>query len=139
VISFRGWSSGSNDCVIEELRKEDTAAAARLHVDDFVHPWSDGEIHSLLSKPGVFGYVVRQTGKPGSQPVGFVLARMAAVLRRLHGEGIVSLFLEVNEKNIAARALYAKLGFQAVGQRPGYYEVPGFRRENALVMRYDFR
>jgi ribosomal-protein-alanine N-acetyltransferase len=151
--------------VIEELRKEDTAAAARLHVDDFVHPWSDGEIHSLLSKPGVFGYVVRQTGKPGSQPVGFVLARMAAdeaeiltiavdrrwrryglgrqlmdaVLRRLHGEGIVSLFLEVNEKNIAARALYAKLGFQAVGQRPGYYEVPGFRRENALVMRYDFR
>jgi ribosomal-protein-alanine N-acetyltransferase len=165
MISIPGWNSGSRECVIEDLRPEDTAAAARLHVDDFVHPWSDGEIHSLLSKPGVFGFVARQTGKRGSAPVGFVLARMAAdeaeiltiavdrrwrgyglgrklmdaVLRHLHEQGIVSLFLEVSENNSAARALYGKLGFQPVGQRPGYYEVPGYKRENAIVMRYDFR
>lgn len=165
MISIPGWNSRTQECAIEELRSEHAAAAARLHVDDFVHSWSDGEIHSLLSKPGVFGFVARQAGKRDSPPVGFVLARMAAdeaeiltiavdrrwrrrgigrqlmdaVLRHLHAEGIVSLFLEVSENNVAALSLYRRLGFMPVGQRPGYYEVPGYERENAIVMRYDFR
>lgn len=165
MISIPGWSSRTLECAIEELRSEHAAAAARLHVDDFVHSWSDGEIHSLLSKPGVFGFVARQAGRRGSPPVGFVLARMAAdeaeiltiavdrrwrgrgvgrqlmdaVLRHLHSQGVVSLFLEVSENNAPAQALYRRLGFFRVGQRPGYYEVPGEERENAIVMRYDFQ
>jgi ribosomal protein S18 acetylase RimI-like enzyme len=41
-------------------------------------------------------------------------------------------FLEVRESNAAARRLYERLGFQAVGTRPGYYENPP---EAGIVMR----
>lgn len=41
-------------------------------------------------------------------------------------------FLEVRESNAAAQRLYEGLGFQAVGQRPEYYENP---TETGIVMR----
>lgn len=41
-------------------------------------------------------------------------------------------FLEVRESNVAARALYRKLGFVEVGRRPKYYEFPV---ETAIVMK----
>lgn len=41
-------------------------------------------------------------------------------------------FLEVRESNVAAQALYRKLGFQEVGRRPQYYDSPV---ETAIVMR----
>ena len=41
-------------------------------------------------------------------------------------------FLEVRESNIAAQRLYERLGFRAIGRRPGYYENP---TETGIVMR----
>jgi len=41
-------------------------------------------------------------------------------------------FLEVRESNVAARRLYEGLGFQAVGERPAYYDNPS---ETGIVMR----
>jgi ribosomal protein S18 acetylase RimI-like enzyme/glycosyltransferase involved in cell wall biosynthesis len=41
-------------------------------------------------------------------------------------------FLEVRESNAAARGLYEGLGFQAVGERPAYYDNPP---ETGIVMR----
>lgn len=41
-------------------------------------------------------------------------------------------FLEVRESNVAARRLYEGLGFQAVGERPAYYDSPP---ETGIVMR----
>lgn len=41
-------------------------------------------------------------------------------------------FLEVRESNAAAQRLYEGLGFQAVGERPAYYENP---TETGIVMR----
>jgi ribosomal protein S18 acetylase RimI-like enzyme len=41
-------------------------------------------------------------------------------------------FLEVRESNTGARQLYERLGFEAVGSRPGYYENPS---EAGIVMR----
>ena len=81
-------------------------------------------------------------------PVGFVLARLAAgegeiltvavarahrrqglgwrlmdaVLRELHAQRAEALFLEVDETNAAAIALYRRLGFSEVGKRPSYYQ-----------------
>ncbi len=41
-------------------------------------------------------------------------------------------FLEVRESNAAARSLYEGLGFQAIGERPAYYDNPS---ETGIVMR----
>lgn len=44
------------------------------------------------------------------------------------------LFLEVRASNIAAIALYDKLGFNCVGERRNYYPIPGkHTREDALI------
>lgn len=47
-------------------------------------------------------------------------------------EGITSVLLEVRESNIAARRLYAKMGFSEQGLRRNYYRDPV---EDALLLR----
>jgi ribosomal-protein-alanine acetyltransferase len=46
-----------------------------------------------------------------------------------------AVFLEVRESNVAARALYRKLGFSESGQRKHYYQNP---EEDAILYRLDF-
>lgn len=150
---------------MEPLRPEDAGALANLHQDGFARPWSDGEFAALLEQEPVFGFAAREVGRPKAPPSGFVLARLAAgeaeilmitvaravrrsgigwslmdaVLRELHAQRAESLFLEVDETNHGAIALYRRLGFIQVGNRPGYYENPGAGRSGALVMRRDLR
>lgn len=62
---------------------------------------------------------------------GLLLDRVAAEAEEL---GIRSLYLEVRESNVAARALYQSRGFTAVGRRRGYYQHP---TEDALLLRRD--
>ena len=45
--------------------------------------------------------------------------------------GVQDLFLEVRESNVAALALYRKLGFAPSGRRPNYYHQP---HEAALLL-----
>jgi ribosomal-protein-alanine N-acetyltransferase len=45
------------------------------------------------------------------------------------------MFLEVAISNVAARALYDRLGFTEAGRRKGYYARPGSPPEDALILR----
>ncbi|MBN9270901.1 MAG: GNAT family N-acetyltransferase, partial [Mesorhizobium sp.] len=138
------------DYALEPLTIADSPAVSVLHREDFVRPWTDGEFAALLAQDTVFGYAVRETGKGAKPPVGFVLARLAAgegeiltvavarahrrqglgwrlmdaVLRQLHAQRAEALFLEVDETNMAAIALYRGPGFREVGKRPHYYRSP---------------
>ena len=56
----------------------------------------------------------------------------ADMARRMGAE---EAFLEVASDNLAAQALYAGLGWQEAGRRPGYY-APGV---DAIVMRLNLR
>jgi ribosomal-protein-alanine N-acetyltransferase len=107
--------------------------------------------------------VVADRAMSGTRLVGFVISRLAAGeaeilsiavaeshrgrglarklldvhLRRLAAYGIASVFLEVDERNIAARRLYAALGFREVGRRESYYVDAGKPTGTALVLRGD--
>jgi len=132
----------------------DPAELAALHAQAFAHPWSEAEFADLLAQAGVFAVV---------EPDGFILirvvldeaeiltlavrpdARRAGLGGRLTGQGAVKaaqagavrLFLEVAEDNAAARALYARAGFEQIGRRKAYYTAPDGGRTDALVLAVD--
>ena len=54
-------------------------------------------------------------------------------MRHARARGAVSVWLEVRESNVRARAIYERYGFSVLGRRPGYYPAPQ-GREDALLM-----
>ena len=157
------WSSG--EVAISPLAGEHAPEAADIHAATFARPWTDGEIADLVAKASVFGFVAHGPTAQGRTMAGFVIARAAAdeaeiltiavrpdwqgygIGRRLmdrflahaHRERLTSVFLEVDEANDPAATLYRKLGFAAVGGRPGYYRDAEGGRSGAVVMRRDVK
>lgn len=83
------------------------------------HPVGDAELESVA-----VAEAARRKGIGG--------ALCTAVADWCRGAGASELLLEVRTRSDGAIALYRKLGFQAVGTRPGYYRNPP---EDAVVMR----
>ena len=132
--------------MIEAVGADDAELLARLHARAFDKAWSMAEIAKLLENPAVFAIVSRSDG-----PQGFAMAWAAAgdaelltvavvpeARRRGVGASLVSaagvtalvrgaasMHLEVAEDNVAARALYAKLGYEEAGRRHAYYAGEG--------------
>jgi [ribosomal protein S18]-alanine N-acetyltransferase len=140
---------------LSEARPSDASAISALHTASFQRGWGDDEVYRLLIEKTV----VAHRAMSGKTMIGFILSRMAAGeaeilsiaitarqrgrgfarplldlhLRRLAGLGARAVFLEVDERNAAARALYRRAGFYDVGRRPGYYQTGA----SALVLRRD--
>lgn len=157
--------SRATEFAVERLTQADARLLPAIHREDFVRPWSEDEFETLIGQQAVFGFGAWRVGHRAEAPAGFVLARLAAgeaeiltlavarawrrhglgrelmeaVLRHLHAERAEALFLEVDETNQPATALYRRLGFSEVGRRPAYYERPGVAKTAALVMRRDLR
>ncbi|MEL7429003.1 MAG: GNAT family N-acetyltransferase [Pseudomonadota bacterium] len=152
--------------LIETARKSDLSDLAAIHAESFRRGWSDGEFSRLLGRETHTCLVARSDGKAGSPALAFVLysivageaeiitiatgkrhrgkglARklMDATLRRLREAGAVALFLEVDETNKPAIALYKSLGFLQVAERKAYYggdAASGQQPASALVMRLE--
>jgi ribosomal-protein-alanine N-acetyltransferase len=131
-----------------------TAPLAEIHAKCFPDAWSAQAIAGLLAVSGAFAFAAAG---------GFVLARVAgdeaeiltlAVLPEARRAGLGSrlvqeaaahacklgaakLFLEVGTHNLAARALYRRLGLVEAGIRKGYYTAGRKDPEDALVLRSD--
>lgn len=159
--SFSFWDGlmTSAGHVVEAMGDGDVDEAAALHSQAFAQPWSGDEFASLLAQAGTFGFVVRRSGH--HRPLGVVLARLTLdeaeiltvvvdktargkgigrllmdnVLQYLHAERAASLFLEVEETNKPALALYRRLRFEEVGRRPAYYAGTDGVRTSALVLK----
>jgi len=141
--------------VIAEARPRDAAAIAVLHAASFKRGWGEDEFQTLLADRAV----VAHRATLGGSLVGFIVSRLAAGeaeilsvaiapgwrgrgfarplldlhLRRLAGLGVRAIFLEVDEHNPPANALYRRAGFHQVGRRRGYYD----GEATALVLRRD--
>ena len=158
------WGSlGVGDLALASIREADTRQLADIHAATFARPWTDGEFDDLLARPTNDGFILRMPKSRGGRIEGFVLTRtvideveiltiavrpnwqalgagrrlMDAALGAAHAARAKSVFLEVDEHNRPALALYRRLGFSEVGRRDGYSAPPGGRGGNALVMRRD--
>lgn len=114
-------------------------------------PWSEAEIADLLAQPVCFalteaegfviGRVVAGEGElltiavqPAAQGHGVGLRLMRGFVAACAEHGAETVFLEVAESNLAARAVYARAGFAQTGRRRDYYHLPDGRSVDALVM-----
>jgi ribosomal-protein-alanine N-acetyltransferase len=146
---------GRSEPSLSDARPSDAAAIAGLHIASFQRGWGEDEVYRLL----IENSVVAHRAMIGRTMVGFILSRMAAGeaeilsiaiaparrgrglarplldlhLRRLAGLGARAVFLEVDEHNAPARALYRRAGFHDVGRRQSYYQSGA----SALVLRRD--
>jgi ribosomal-protein-alanine N-acetyltransferase len=154
------WSRPSPSA-LRPLRAEAAAECARIHATGFAYPWSVAEMEALIADPAAVGTSALD---PASAKLrGFALSRVAAdeaevltiavdpALRRagvgrdllrahlgaVAAAGAAKLFLEVDEANAAALALYARERFVKVGERRGYYKKPNGKPASAWVMRRD--
>ena len=118
----------------------------------FSDPWGNSSLESFLSSPFAKGYVAEEDGKILAYLLGNLLLGEGEVLRigtdpvhQKKGVGkkllkqfcddlalgdAQSIFLEVRESNVAARALYEKTGFLVMGKRKNYYINP---KEDAVL------
>jgi [ribosomal protein S18]-alanine N-acetyltransferase len=145
---------------LSEARPADAAAIAALHKASFQRGWGEDEVYALLIDKNVIAHrAMTYRAMAGRVMAGFILSRLTAGeaeilsiaitpkqrgrglsrplldlnIRRLAGLGARTVFLEVDENNAPARALYRRAGFADVGRRKSYYQSGA----NALVLRRD--
>jgi ribosomal-protein-alanine N-acetyltransferase len=159
MMRFLSRLFGRGTPMIADARLRDAEAIATLHAASFHRGWGEEEVAALLVERSVMAHRAVLSGKL----VGFIMSRRAADeaeilsvavtsacrgrglarellqlhLRRLAGEGVRAVFLEVDETNTPAIRLYRRAGFREVGRRPNYYAVPGAKMAAALVLRRD--
>ena len=124
-----------------------------LHASCFDKPWDKDAFSSLLSLPTTSGLIndkafilcsvcldeaeiltIGVVPEARQQGIGLeLLNQMQALLKE---QGVSKFFLDVNEKNMAARKLYAKFGFLQVGLRKGYYIENGQKFDALLLKKY---
>jgi [ribosomal protein S18]-alanine N-acetyltransferase len=155
MMHFFSGLFGRSAPALSEARPNDASAISTLHTTSFQRGWGEDEVYRLLIEKNV----VTHRAMSGTTMTGFILSRMAAGeaeilsiaiaprqrgrglarplldlhLRRLAGLGTRAVFLEVDESNAPARALYRRAGFRDVGRRQSYYQSGA----SALVLRRD--
>lgn len=138
--------------MIREYKKGDEIAIAAIEEECFSMPWSaqgikdalwegarflvyekDGEIVGYLGVRKILeiGFIYNVAVKEKYRRCGIGNALLEELDRLAEKMGLEELTLEVRESNSAAISLYTKMGYEADGIRPNFYENP---RENAIIM-----
>lgn len=145
------------DYIICDAASADLDALEVLERECFSVPWTRTQLASQLPDEGhvfllakasgaVIGAVIGYVGMMYVIDEGYISnvavaadarrrgvggALVAALLSRARELGLAFVTLEVRRGNLAAIALYSKLGFRPVGERRGYYDRP---KEDAILM-----
>jgi len=138
--------------VIVPLEMADAPIVHRLHRQAFYHGWGVAAFQNFLNDPHIIGFGARLNSRSAGERhfSGFILARLIDheaeiltfavaknyrraglgralleyLLRFLYQERAEILFLEADEHNSPALALYRSLGFRESGRRKAYYQSP---------------
>jgi len=150
---------GATTPVVEVANLHDAPRLSQLHRASFHRGWGADEFEQILIERNALAHRLRL----GRTIIGFIVSRTAAdeaeilsvaiasnqrghgysrdLLRthlgHLAGLGLTTVFLEVEESNRPARALYERAGFRVVGRRERYYKDASGEQLNAVVMQRD--
>lgn len=119
-------------------RPEHAAVLAAIHAAAFPDdPWQAADFLALMGQSGTVGFIDEEGGCLLLRQVadeaeiltigvmkrrqGIATGLMEAGIEYLKARQVSVLYLEVAASNIAARALYGKLGFTQAGLRRKYY------------------
>lgn len=145
---------------IEPAQARDAEIVAKLHAQGFYRGWPREDFAAYIVGEGTPVYIAcdakrriagfamtRQTGEEAElitiavdkkwRGKGIGLALMRAILDDLLMSPARKLFLEVAADNAAALKLYARLGFERISERQGYYPRPDGTPATAIVMGRD--
>ncbi len=157
---MRVWMAPSG-LHIEPARPEDARILAEIHGESFARGWSAAEFAAYIDTPKTVSLFIACDG--GRSIAGFAVFRVTddeaellslAVKRKWRNRGIGGalmraawqdlrdgavrhMFLEVEDRNGPALALYRALGFVEVGRRKAYYPKTDGDAVTAMVMRAD--
>ncbi|MBW8734835.1 MAG: ribosomal protein S18-alanine N-acetyltransferase [Asticcacaulis sp.] len=121
----RGWSAA-------ELQRMAAAAHNRLYVFESEGAWMSFLLLTAVAGEGEILTVATAPQHRGQGHAGRLLAHAAQALAAENAEAIC---LEVAVDNGAARALYDRAGFKAVGLRKAYYARAGGPAVDACILR----
>jgi ribosomal-protein-alanine N-acetyltransferase len=141
---------------IEPAQMRDARDFAAIHGASFARGWGAGEFEQMIAERNtlvqrlrqgrsIIGFIVSRIGGDEAEILSVAIAKSAqgrglsrnlvmTHLGHLAARGVRTVFLEVEEANAPARALYRRTGFVDVGRREGYYQAGGAA---AVVMRRD--
>jgi [ribosomal protein S18]-alanine N-acetyltransferase len=160
LLMIFGFGRPRNALQVRPAEMPDARDVAEIHAISFDRPWGLMEIERLMAEETVLTHVAIG-GRDKARAEGFILSRIAAdeaevlsiaVDPRRRGEGIAgrllktqmemlplnrvrTLFLEVEDGNAPALALYKRCGFAEVARREAYYRKADGSAATALVMR----
>lgn len=127
---------------------------------DFGERWPTSDLSVVLGLGSSSGRVVCDSAQ---QPIGFGLMQvigdeaellllgvrpdfqrrsigqslLLAILDDLQIRGVRTVFLEVRSGNLAAEAMYKKMGFKPIGRRINYYCASNGAQFDAITLKYD--
>ncbi len=134
----------------------DISSIAAAEEKIFSDPWNERSVSDMICKDGgmcycatdddgrllayVIGMQITPEGEiyriatlPEYRRRGIAYRLLDYAVKTERGRGLENLFLEVREKNDAARNLYRAYGFREIGKRRGYYKDPP---DDAIIMMY---
>ena len=137
---------------IRPFTKHDLKEIALLEQTLFSPPWSENALRDHLSSPGGGGYALWENGAlcayllfrdleregelfrigtdPSRRREGFAARLLRHYVTDCENKGIEKIFLEVRSRNLAAKELYEKAGFEKIALRKRYYQDPA---DDALI------
>ncbi|MCX7973705.1 MAG: ribosomal protein S18-alanine N-acetyltransferase [Candidatus Aminicenantes bacterium] len=145
--------------MIRRMEEKDLPAVLAIERASFPNPWHESTFRGEIQNRSIsFPWVI--VHESDNQVVGYVIFwkigeevqinniaihpnyrrrglgewLLRKVISKVKKDGAQFITLEVRQSNLAAQALYSKLGFKLVGRRRFYYSNP---IEDALVMMLD--